>query len=234
MPDFIEPLRGRLVELGCPFKHMRRLVREVADHREDLRQAALVEGLSAAEAEIRANAQLGDPLVLAEQMMVAVRRSSWWGRHYIITCGLLPVLVFPVLWALLLVLELLLMVTLGYHWNWEKLHVAANNPVTFQHLLMAFHFMDYFAVALATLLFCRVAQHAAVKLKWLAISCAVCSLVAVIVWARLEPHSFFMGFSANSHLHMPWYRGTIPLLVAPVMYVFQRRTMRRFQKKLAV
>src|SRR3974390_79634 len=234
MPDFIEPLRRRLVELGCPIQQMRRLVREVADHCNDLKQAAMAEGLSDVDAESRANAQLGDPLVLAEQMMVVLRRSSWGGRHYVVSFGLLPVLVFPVLWLLLLFLELALVVTLGYGWNQEKLHVAANDPIIFQHLLMAFHFMDYLAVALAALLICWLARHAAVKLKWMAISCAICSLVAVIVWARLEPHSFFVGFSANSHLYMPWYRGAIPLIIALAMYVRRRRTIRRFQKRVAI
>jgi hypothetical protein len=234
MPDFIEPLRRRLVELGCPIKQMQRLVREVADHRDDLKQAALAQGLSEADAVRRANAQLGDLLFLAEQMMTTLRRSSWWGRHHIVAFGLLPVLVFPVLWLLCLFLELALVVTLGYRWNEEKLHVAANDSITFQHVLVVFHLMDYLAVALAALLFCWLAQHAAVKLKWMAISCAICSLIAVIVFARLEPHSFFVGFSANGHLQMPWYRGAIPLLVALAMYVFQRRTIRRFQKKVAI
>jgi len=233
MPDFIEPLRRRLVELGCPSKQMRRLVREVTEHRDDLKQAGLAEGLSDADAGTRANAQLGDPQVVAEQMMVALRRSSWWGRHYVITFSLLPVLVFPVLWLLFLFLELLLAVTLGYSWNWDKMHAAANNPVTFHHMLIAFYIMDYLAVALATLLFCWLARRAAVKLKWMAISCIVCALVAVIVWARLEPHSFFVGFSANSHLHMPWYRGAIPLLVALAMYVLQRRTIHLFREPVA-
>ncbi|MGA8493416.1 MAG: hypothetical protein WB711_23545, partial [Terriglobales bacterium] len=114
MPDFIEPLRRRLLELGCPIAQMRRLVREVADHREDLRQAALAEGLSGADAEARANTQLGDPLVLAEQMMVALRRSTWWGRHYVVTFGLLPLLAYPILWALFLLLQMALGFALGY------------------------------------------------------------------------------------------------------------------------
>ena len=48
MPDFVEPLRRRLVELGCPMAQVRRLSREVADHRDDLKQAAVSEGLSGA------------------------------------------------------------------------------------------------------------------------------------------------------------------------------------------
>jgi len=35
--------------------------------------------------------------------MMTMRRSSWWGRHYVVTIGLLPVLAYPVLWFLLLV-----------------------------------------------------------------------------------------------------------------------------------
>lgn len=181
MPDYIQTLRRRLVELGCPMKQVGRLVREFADHRDDLKQAALTEGLSAADAEVRANTQLGDPLVLAEQMMVTLRRSSWWGRHYVVTFGLLPLLAYPLLWALVLVLELLVVITLGYGWDSKKLDVAANNPVAFHHLLMACCVMDYLAIALATLLFCWLARRTAVKLKWLAISCALCSLYAVIL-----------------------------------------------------
>src|ERR1700690_766269 len=143
MPYFIEPLRRRLVELGCPMKQVRRLVREVADHREDLKHAAVAEGWSGADAEARANAQLGDPLALAEELMAALRRSTWWGRHYVVTFGLLPLLAYPVFWALFLVLELLLVITFGYGWDSKKLDVAADNPVAFHHLLMACHFMDY-------------------------------------------------------------------------------------------
>jgi hypothetical protein len=234
MPDFIEPLRRRLLELGCPLAQVRQLVREVADHREDLRQAALAEGLSGADAEARANTQLGDPLVLAEQMMVALRRSTWWGRHSVVAFGLLPFLAFPVLWVLLLLLEMALGFALSYGWNWKKLHVAVNNPVTFHHLNTVFQFMDYLAIALSTLLFCWLARRSGVSLKWMVSACAVCSLCAVIWWGKIEPHSFFAGFSLNSHLQMPWFRGAIPLLVAGLIYVFQWRTRRRFQEKAAV
>ncbi|MGH7993770.1 MAG: hypothetical protein ACREDQ_09655 [Limisphaerales bacterium] len=233
MRDYIKTLRRRLVELGCPLAHVRRLVREMADHRDDLKQAALVEGLSEPDAEVRANAQLGDPLVLAEQMMVSLRRSSWWGRHFVVTFGLLPILAYPVLWALFLVLELLLVVTLGYGWDSKRLDVVTNNPVTFHHLLKVCHFMDYLAVALATLLFCWLARRAAVKLKWMVTACAICSVAAIITWVKIEPHSFSLGFSMNSQLDLPWSRGLIPLLVAGAIYVFQRWTMRRFQEKAA-
>ncbi|MGD0086219.1 MAG: hypothetical protein ABSC24_03740 [Verrucomicrobiota bacterium] len=234
MPDFIEALRRRLVELGCPLKQVRRLVREVTDHREDLKQAAVAEGLSGADADARANASLGDPLVLAEELMTALRRSSWWGRHFVVTFCLLPLLVYPILWALLLLLQLALGFALGYGWNWEKLHVVVNNPATFHHLATVYQFMDYAAIALVTLLFCWLARRAVVKLKWMVVSCAICSVCAMIWWGRIEPNSFFLGFSLNSHLHMPWFRGVIPLLVVGAVYVCQRRSRQRFQEKIAV
>ncbi len=161
-----------------------------------------------------------------------------WGRHYIVTFGLLPVLAYPVLWCLLLAFELLLAFMLGYGWDWKKLHAAANNPVAFQHLLLAVHFMDYLAIALVTLLFCWLARRAMVKLKWMVISCVICSLLAVIFGVKLEPHTFSangsMGINMHSFLAMPWFRATIPLLVAGATYVVQRWIARRSRQKFAL
>jgi hypothetical protein len=229
MPDFIEPLRRRLVELGCPLAQMRRLVREVADHHDDLKQAAVSEGLSGADAEVRANAQLGDPLALAEQMMAALRRSSWWGRHFIVVFGLLPLLAVPVLWALLLVLNLSLEFALGYDWDWKKLHVAADNPVAFHHLAMAVHGADYVAIALVTLLFCWLARRAAVSFKCMVTACAICSLYALFTQANIKPHFFALVITWPPQ----WIRAAIPLLIAGAIYVFHRRTTRRFLEKIA-
>jgi len=223
---------------------VRRLVQEVADHREDLKQAALAEGLSGAEAESRAHAQLGDPLDLAERLMAALRRSSWWGRHSVIAFGLLPLLVYPVLWALLLVLQMAVAIELEYGWNMKKLHVAFNYPVTFHHLVILFQCMDYVSMALVALFFCWLARRSAVKLKWMVIACAVCSVVVVIVWAKIAPYppsvaTFTLGFSVSHALHrpwilyMPWIRGAVPLLVAGAVYAFQRRTIRGFRENVA-
>jgi hypothetical protein len=233
MPNYIEQLRGRLFKLGCPITHVRRLTREVADHREDLKQAGLAERLSEMDAEARADASLGNPLVLAEQMMTSVRRSSWWGRHYVITFALLPVVAYPVVWVLFLILEILLVVT-RYGWDQKKLHTATTNPVTFHYMFLAFQFADYLGIALATLLFCWLARRTAVKLKWMVISCVICSLLAVIFWVRLAPN---LSINVNGNVStdlasMPWFRGTIPLLVACAFYVFQRWTAKRFEQKV--
>jgi len=229
MHDFIQELRSRLLELGCPITQIRRLVREVVDHREDLKQAARSEGLPAADAEARANARLGDPLALAEQMMVTLRRSTWWGRHSVITFGLLPLLAVPVLWLALLLLQLSLGFTLGFGWDTKHLHAAAANPVVFRHLVIVIQCADSIAIALVTLLFCWLARRAAVSFKWLVTACTICSLYALFVQASIEPYSFEVGFSRIPH----WIEAGIPLLIAGVICVLRRRTVRQFQEKMA-
>ncbi|MFZ0829019.1 MAG: hypothetical protein WAO02_16515 [Verrucomicrobiia bacterium] len=230
MPDFIELLRRRLVELGCPIAHVPRLVQEVADHREDLKQSALSEGLSGVDAEARANGQLGDPLALAENLMVALRRSSWWGRHCVVTFGLLPLLAVPVLWALLLFIDLSLEFALGYGWDREKLHVAADNPVAFHHLVMVLQCADFVAIALVTLLFCWLARRSAVNLTWMVTACVICSLYALFLQVIVKPHFFAIG------IYWPpqWIRAAIPLLIAGAIHLFRRRTTQRIQEKAAV
>lgn len=208
----------------------RRLVQEVADHHEDLKQAALSEGLSGADAEVRANAQLGDPVALAEHLMVMLLRSSWWGRHSLIGFCLLPLLAVPLLWALLLSLGLSLEFALGFSWDLKKLNIATDNPVAFHHLVMALHGADYVAIALVTLLFCWLARRSGVSLKWMVISCAICSLYALFIWVRIVPHNVTVGISWAPQ----WIRAAVPLLIAGAIYAFLRRTTQRFQEKIAV
>ena len=200
--DFIDQLRRRLLELDCPVTHLRRLVQEVADHREDLKQASLSEGLSEAHATARAEAQLGDPLLLAEHLMVMRMRSSWWGRHCFVTFGLVPLLAFPVLWLLLLSLNFILAFALGYGWDGKKLHAAAGDPVKLHYLAVEFHCADCVAVILVVLLFCWLARRLAVRFGWMAISCGICSLYAVFGWVKIVPHSLTVGFSLPP---APWF-----------------------------
>jgi len=229
MPDFIEPLRRRLLELSCPVARARRLVREVADHREDLKQAALSEGLSEGDAEARANAQLGDPLVLAEQTMAALRQSSWWGRHFVIGFAVFPLLVVLVLWLSFLIIELSLGFALGYGWDLKKLPTA-DNPVAIYHLRIAVACASYVAIALVTFFFCWLARRAAVSFKWMVTACAICALYALFTKGTITPHSFQVGVSWTPH----WIEAAIPLLISGSIYILRRRTARRFQEKAAV
>ena len=228
--DFIEPLRRRLLELGCPMVQVRRLVREVADHHEDLKQAALSEGLSEANAEVRANTQLGDPVALAEHLMVMLLRSSWWGRHSIIGFCVLPLLAVPVLWALILFLGLGLVFGIFYALDKNQFQQAADNPGIFHYMLMVAHGADYLALALVTLLFCWLAQRSALRFKWTATACVICSLYALFSWIHITPHSLSLGITSAPH----WIRFAIPLVTVAQFYAFQRRTVHCYHETVAV
>ncbi len=229
-PDFIEQLRRRLLDLGCPMVQVRRLAQEVADHREDLKQAALSEGVSELAAEIHADAQLGNPLDLAERLVLALRQSSWWGRHSIMGFCLLPFLAVPVLWGLLLFLGLWLGFALRYALDSKQLHMSADRPDNFHHILLAVHGADYIAIALVTLLFCWLARRTALSFKWTVTACSICSLYALVTSVNVVPHSLTVGIVWTPQ----WIRFAIPLLIAAAVYVFRRRTTRCFDEKVAV
>jgi len=226
--NFIEQLQCRLVELGCPRAKLRRLAQEVAEHREDIKQAALAEGLAGAEAEARADARLGDPLDLAKHQMFMLRQSSWFGRHFFFSFCLLPLLTVPVLWGLVMSLDLAVGFALGYGGNEQRLHVASDNPVTFHHLVMAIHSADYIAMALVTLIFCWLARRSAVGLRWMLAACGICSLYAMFIMVHVKPHVFAVGIYDRPQ----WIRAVIPLLVASVICAHRRRNVQNFREKL--
>src|SRR6478672_7032864 len=98
--DLIERFQRRMLELGCPGKKVRRAAQELADHYEDLKQAALEDGFSDAASEERAASLLGEPMALAERAATALRHSSWLGRHRVLGFGFLAPLGFALAWML--------------------------------------------------------------------------------------------------------------------------------------
>jgi hypothetical protein len=78
MPDamLITQFERRLVEMGCPSRRLAESVHELAEHYEDLKQAAREEGFSEKEAEAQASARLGNPVLLAENAVNMLRESS--------------------------------------------------------------------------------------------------------------------------------------------------------------
>lgn len=227
-PDFIKQLQCRLVELGCPRAQLQRLSREIAEHRDDIKQAALAEGLSDAGADAQVNAKLGDPHYLAEHQMAMLRQSSWAGRHAVISFCLLPLLTVPVLWALLLFLNLYMEFML-YGWNDRKLHEAGNNPVIFHHVVIEVHCADFAAISLVTLFFCWLARRSAVSLTWMMTACGICSLCALFIWVQIHPHNFAVGISRNPQ----WIRAAVPLLIASAIYARRRQKSQIFREKVS-
>jgi hypothetical protein len=226
MPDYIAQLRFRLLELGCPVARVQRMVREVAEHREDLVQAALAEGWSAPEAGAEADARLGNPLVLAEDLMTSERRAAWCGRHRVIAFGLLPLLTFPILWALILCLDLTLGYACGFGWNHNQLRAVADNPATFQYLVMAVNGANYVAIAMVTFLFCRLAGRSAAGRSWMLLAGLICALYSLFIGTQLSPHNFSLILGSRPH----WIQAAIPLLVFGFAHWNQQRRVRQVLK----
>ena len=210
MPDYIAQLRCRLAELGCPRARLNRVVREVADHREDLIQSAANADVSDFSARKMAERQLGDPQMLAENLMTTFRRSNWWGRNYLFTFGFLPLLAFPLLWGLFIFVEFQLAYTIGFGRNAQKLHNISNNPVTFHHWAMVAYGCDYAALGLVALLICWLARRSGVNLFWMTMACLVGATYALFTFTYVQRHNYSIGYSNALH----WTRAAVPVCVA--------------------
>src|SRR6185436_10840986 len=85
-------LREALCRRGWPGAQAGRVVREVAEHWEDLETEGREEGLDAIAAARRADERLGDVDALVRQMAETFRRASYAGRHPFVCFLLLPLL----------------------------------------------------------------------------------------------------------------------------------------------
>ena len=222
MRDSIEQLRLRLVELGCPASRRQRMVREVAEHREDLLCALIAEGVTPAEAEARAEERLGDPRMLAENLMESVRQSSWCGRHRVFAFGVLPMLAFPLFWATVLCLNLSLAYGFGFGWDKKRLHAAAGNPAIFPQLASVAYAADYLSIALVTVALCLLASRAAVRKGWMLLGCLICAAYSVFLYTYVSPRNYTIGLST----HPQWLRAAIPLLIIGLAQAYRVRQAR--------
>lgn len=83
-------LRRKLIGRGLPAGYVCRAVRELEEHREDLREEAKEQGMEGAVADRYADEKLGDLGALAKTLCQSMRRSNWWGRHPLFTFCFLP------------------------------------------------------------------------------------------------------------------------------------------------
>jgi hypothetical protein len=221
----------RLVELGCPASRLREKVRELAEHYQDLKEAALEQGLTEAEAQAWAEAQLGDAVLLAENAVAMLRQASWWGRHPIIGFCLLPLLAFTPAWvccagALTGTCWLLgRMFGPAYQIDDNTVRAMSANPEMFRSLVApANEALTFSAILLAALVFCWLARRAAVGMKWMATACLLCALDGVVNYANIAPGLVTVGFTSLSPF---WYDSILPLSVAAAVFFRQRRMENR-------
>ena len=213
----IRIFRKRLLALGCPADLARRRARELADHREDLKQAALQEGLSEADAEARADQRLGEPVALAEQTVRVLRQSSWWGRHPLIAFGLLPMpAIFSASLLGLAVAFGLVRVCVSAD-GWAAL---ADGGPGFRILPGASRAAYCLSIALTSGFFCWLARQSAVGWTWGLLACGCCSLQSFFGYCQVLPHFASVGYSSTPN----WSCAVIPLWVAGAAWLWHLLT----------
>ena len=220
-PLGIQEIEGRLLELGCPPGRWEREVRELAEHHQDLKAAALQEGVSEAEAEARATQLLGEAATLAGQLAAAARQSSWWGRHRIIAYCLLP------LPAILMASGLGVAVGVGLLRPWfsaDEWAVLADEGAGFTVLVAAVQGAYCAAIALVTCALCWRARRSVSGPAWALAACGVCAVQAGFCCCQVFPYGVAIGYRFCPN----WGCGAVPLLVGVVFLSRQwRRGARR-------
>jgi hypothetical protein len=173
--DPIAQLRRRLVELGCPPKALRRIVREAAEHFDDLRRAAEAQGLAPAEAAIHAAESFGNPEAIAKRHVEALRKSSWWGRHRVLGFVVIPLLV-PILW-------MTLSLALGCLAGFGVTGLLYGFPLSYDRTLLGAPILflcgqsaTWAGSAALAWFFCRKARNTVVPKRWLLAGCLLLSL----------------------------------------------------------
>jgi hypothetical protein len=216
------------VELGCPSSRLPGMVREFADHYEDLKQNGLTEGLLERDAEVQAQKRIGDSIFLAEQTVAVLRRSSWWGRHPVIGFCVLPFFALPPAWALCGTMLGGFCWLLGrifgpaYSFDRATAHALASDPETFHTFATPLNnALTCVSILLITFVFLSLVSRAALGLKWKLITCAICGLNSFVCYATIDPNSVFVGYGCPSP---NWIYTAIPLLAA-VVALFRQRTM---------
>lgn len=232
MPEsiVIAQFERRLGEMGCPLRRMKANVQELAEHYEDLKQAAMNEGLSEKEANAQASAQLGNPIMLAENAVTLLRQSSWWGRHPIIGFCLLPlpgfILGWSLYWSSIAGLGRLgALFGPAYNLDKQSLDALNSDPKvfhTFADPLNAGVGVVTTLIVLTTLYW--FARRAALGLKWILVACVACALLNIFTYSQVFPHSLVYGLAFYSP---HWLTALLPLLIGIALFIVQRRRQNR-------
>ena len=152
--------------------------------------------------------------------------------------GLVPVVVIPLLWGVLMNLQLWLGYVLDSRLagNWI-LSDLGGNPAGLRRVAMVVRCMDYTSVALVTLVFCWLTYRTAMSFKWTVTACAMSSLWALASYVSIQPHNLTVGAWTRWPIHTIWspqmIRFVIPLVILGLAYIFQRHAAHRFRESVA-
>jgi hypothetical protein len=195
-PLLIQTFERRLIALQLPAKRRQRAIEEMSEHREDLINAAREEGLSEAEASMRADRLLGDPTELADQIVVAARRSSLWGRHPVFSFCVLPFLgmIVAIVLSFASVVGVFYCIRPFLHWPTSDVgSMAATLTAYYADIEMCTRLMQLFLTGTTAFLFCRLTIRSAAAPVWMWIACLICAVESYIMQISIHAHSVIVG-----------------------------------------
>lgn len=221
----------RLRELGCPARYLRQYVLELSDHHQDLKEAALAEGLSDPEAQAQADALLGEPSRLADNLIFSLRQRSWPGRHPTLAFCVLPPLLFIPAWlgcatALWGVCQLLGRVFgAKYLLNDAAMKVWTGDPeLARQMTLFANHGVTPLVTLLMTLGLFYLLRRLAFGFGWFLLSAICLAISGGFCIIHIGEQALNVGYRWPPFA--AWH-AIIPLLAAALVYLKIRRPGRR-------
>lgn len=170
-----EVLRRRLLQEGVKPPCVRRTLQELDDHYQDLYSQAVADGMSVEQAAEFATVQVGDPWVIAEEILSRPELKSWDRRFPKAFFVAGPVLVYVSVITLLTLLIVGLLVLTKSHFS----AAGAAIPVWFQTLVDAtMFFMKYiFGQVLSIILFLY-AYHRRASFLWPCMGIIVLAMVS--------------------------------------------------------
>lgn len=190
MPDsLLAQIERRLIASRLPLAKRQRALQELSEHRDDLVQAALAEGLPEIEANVRADRSLGDPVQLAAQIVTATQQSSWCGRHPILAFCVLPFFgtIFAIATAYWVVLHLTPTPGPQFRPNFATFRFVMSEGWAARVLIC--HIAQLAAVTALAITFCEKAESSASKRHWMWTACGICS-VQTCLWTVFVGHTF--------------------------------------------
>jgi hypothetical protein len=207
MPSLaLRQIERGLTELDCPPAQLRRHLRELAEHHEDLKRHALEEGLSEAAAEAQADELLGEPAALAAQLAAALRQSSWWGRHPFIGFCLLPPFVIFSLFLLTLYFDYGICYVSLPESQIGSLSEGGRG-LKFCQWLVTGNF--YASMILTAALFAALARRTIAGIKWTLATCTACALPGAFFYITITPHNITLSLLN----HLQWTGLLLPFAV---------------------
>ena len=173
--DPLNKLGRKLRRRGLPGGYVSRTLRELAEHREDLRSEARERGLADAAAEQFVTERLGNLEELTTKLSQAMRRSNWYGRHPVLTFCVLPLFAF----ISAFMFAAWVLITVGELAGWADLRNSLDAD-GWSGVSFAIHLFRWGLFTAIPFWFCWLARNSYCGYRWAFSTCLIFSLHGLV------------------------------------------------------